>query len=135
MKTFDHTINLSSCDESNLPDGIHTFNKGDIVTYIKNGKFHREDGPAIEHGDGSQFWYENGLVHRDDGPAIEISHRKMWYRYGKLHRYDGPAVTAHFGEYNQWWLNGIECLSFDEWIEKLTKTDIEHATMMKLKYG
>ncbi len=45
-----------------------------------NGKFHREDGPAVEGTDGSKFWYLNGKFHREDGPAIEYSNgNKSWF--------------------------------------------------------
>ena len=36
-----------------------------------NGKFHREDGPAIEYTNGQYGWYLNGQLHREDGPAAE----------------------------------------------------------------
>jgi hypothetical protein len=36
-----------------------------------NGKYHREDGPAIEHANGDKEWYLNGKRHREDGPACE----------------------------------------------------------------
>jgi hypothetical protein len=42
--------------------------------------YHREDGPAIEHVDGSKEWYLNGKLHREDGPAIEYaSGNKYWW--------------------------------------------------------
>ena len=37
-----------------------------------NGKFHREDGPAIEWSNGDKEWYLNGRRHREDGPAHRI---------------------------------------------------------------
>jgi antitoxin component YwqK of YwqJK toxin-antitoxin module len=49
-----------------------------------NGKFHREDGPAIERPNGSKFWYLNGQLHREDGPAVEWSNgSKEWFLNGK----------------------------------------------------
>jgi len=48
-----------------------------------NGKYHREDGPAIEWSDGTREWVLNGKRHREDGPAVE--------------RADGLS---------SWWLNG-----------------------------
>ena len=48
-----------------------------------NGKWHREDGPAIEDANGSKFWYLNGELHREDGPAIEDADGiKCWYLNG-----------------------------------------------------
>ena len=52
---------------------------GTIRYYNKNGKFHREDGPAIEYPIGRKYWYLNGKFHREDGPAIEYENGdKFW---------------------------------------------------------
>ena len=49
------------------------------------GKYHREDGPAIEWADGSKAWYRNGKRHRVDGPAIEyVDGSKSWCLNGKF---------------------------------------------------
>lgn len=46
----------------------------------QNGKYHREDGPAVEYANGLKAWYINGKYHREDGPAIEFaSGFKEWY--------------------------------------------------------
>ena len=47
--------------------------------WYKNGKRHREDGPAVEYADGYKKWYINGLLHREDGPAVEYDDDKRWY--------------------------------------------------------
>ena len=48
------------------------------------GELHREDGPAIEHPNGSKSWWLHGKFHREDGPAIEYaSGTKYWYLHGK----------------------------------------------------
>ncbi len=48
---------------------------------------------AVEWADGTKGWYRDGKHHRDDGPAVEWADgTKGWYRDGKLHRDDGPAV-------------------------------------------
>ena len=39
--------------------------------WYKDGKLHREDGPAVKWTNGSKFWYKDGKLHREDGPAIE----------------------------------------------------------------
>jgi len=76
------------------------------VEYTLNGKFHREDGPAIECANGNKGWYLHGVLHREDGPAIErISETKEWFLHGKLHREDGPAVEWANGE-REYWING-----------------------------
>jgi hypothetical protein len=49
-----------------------------------HGKWHREDGPAVEWADGGKSWFLNGRLHREDGPAIEYSSgTKEWYLNGE----------------------------------------------------
>ena len=64
------------CEMEEWPDGT--------IKYYKNGKLHREDGPAIEWYDGTIEWWLNGYLHRTDGPAIER-----------------PNGTR------EWWINGV----------------------------
>lgn len=65
--------------------------------WYKNGRLHREDGPAITDSNRSE-WYKDGRLHREDGPAIIfINGTKKWYREGRLHREDGPAVVEANG--------------------------------------
>jgi hypothetical protein len=45
------------------------YNDG-TIEYRLNGKFHREDGPALIYPDGEKYWYSHGLWHRKDGPAV-----------------------------------------------------------------
>jgi hypothetical protein len=53
-------------------------------SWTLNGKYHREDGPAVEWTDGSKEWWINGEYHREDGPAIEYPNgTKQWYLNGK----------------------------------------------------
>lgn len=50
--------------------------RGSIVHLL----LHRVDGPAIEHADGTRYWYVNGKRHRTDGPSTEYSNgTKLWY--------------------------------------------------------
>lgn len=87
----------------------------------KNGKFHREHGPAVIHNGASTteewwihgikkkemvfdcdgysctIWFDkNGKPHKDDGPASIHKHdgkiyKEIWYKHGMIHRDDGPA--------------------------------------------
>jgi hypothetical protein len=41
----------------------------DRLEYAKEGKSHRENGPAIIDWDGSEQWYLNNKMHRIGGPA------------------------------------------------------------------
>ena len=95
----------------------------------RNGKLHRDDGPAVVHPDGTVKWYCNGKLHRDGGPAIVYPdgtvkwcrngklHRdgspavvypdgtEMWYRDGRLHRDDGPAIV-YPDDTKEWYRHG-----------------------------
>jgi len=53
-----------------------------------------------------KFWYKNGKLHRDDGPAVEYKNGiKFWYKEGKLHRLDGPAREWVYRA-KEWWIEG-----------------------------
>jgi hypothetical protein len=39
---------------------MHEYSSGDKY-YFRNGGFHREDGPAVSHSDGTKDWYLNGI--------------------------------------------------------------------------
>jgi len=76
--------------------------------WLKEGKLHRENGPAKEWIDGSNFWYLNGLAHRIDGPAIEFSNgHKEWWVEGKefkqINLKDYVVLDYYQGNYNLVW--------------------------------
>jgi hypothetical protein len=63
---------------------VRVYADGDKFWFL-NGKYHREDGPAVEDSDGSKAWYLNGKLHREDGPAFEWANGyKGWYLNGQL---------------------------------------------------
>jgi len=73
--------------------------------YIED-KRHRIDGPAIERVNGDKLWYKEDKFHREDGPAVEWADgTKYWFKEGKLHRLDGPAVEYSSGN-KEWWVEG-----------------------------
>ena len=47
--------------------------------WFLNGKYHREDGPAIEYADGIKYWFLNGIKmteqehQRRTNPAKELT--------------------------------------------------------------
>ena len=93
------------------------------VWYNLEGKYHRENGPAIEWADGRKYWYINGEPHRTDGPALEWANGdKSWLINGKLHRTDGPALEYADGT-KSWYINGKEYSEqeFNEYIKKQNK--------------
>ena len=49
---------------------VRVYPSGDKYWYL-NGKWHREDGPAIEHASGGKAWYLN------DNLVTEEEHKRM----------------------------------------------------------
>lgn len=87
-----------------------------------DGKRHRADGPAIQDADGDEEWYRHGERHRENGPAIKSAEGTChWLRSGKLHREDGPAVE-HANGVREYWLNDRQ-LPFNLWIDALGLSD------------
>lgn len=75
------------------------------IAHYRNGVFHREDGPAIEHDNGERQWYLDGKRHREDGPAVEyVSGVKEWFINDKRHRENGPAIER--SDRKEWWFKG-----------------------------
>jgi hypothetical protein len=73
--------------------------------WCKEGKRHREDGPALEYfynnpdkSPLSYTWYKDGNLHCESGPASVDFYEngtlecREWYISGKRHREDGPAI-------------------------------------------
>ena len=59
--------------------GVAKDKENDIAYYL-NGKFHRENGPAIEYSDGGKSWYLNGIICGFDDDYTNES----WIRFTKL---------------------------------------------------
>lgn len=74
--------------------------------WYRDGKLHREDGPAEIYYTGSgkikyESWLKNGIGHRENAPAVIIywedgtKSKEVWKYNDKLHRTDGPAVIEY----------------------------------------
>ncbi|MFW5794444.1 MAG: hypothetical protein ACOCV1_03065 [Bacillota bacterium] len=57
----------------------------DLIFYLEDGKYHREDGPAKIYSYGGMLWYNNGVIHREDGPALINANEdyKEWIIYNQ----------------------------------------------------
>lgn len=83
------------------------------VAYLRNGKFRRIDGPAVQFSDGDCQWMINNVLHREDCPAELTSYgMRHWCRHGKSHRIGGPAVQfVEYGYYyygnETWCIDGV----------------------------
>lgn len=101
-----------------MKNGMHE--EEGVFKWYKNGKLHREDGPAIETLKRTKHWYINGERHRVDNPAVEwASGDREWYCNDKLHHEEGPAIEWADGK-KEWYLNGkkIEEEEFNHWLMK-----------------
>ncbi len=84
---------------------------------------------------GDKYWYINGKFHREDGPAVEFADGyKEWYLNDKRHREDGPAVEFHDGT-KEWWVND-RLLSEEEFTKKAKNKKFTASEKESLKsYG
>ena len=65
------------------PKLIH-FSEGTKIWSLKNGKCHREDGPAIEFTNGYAVWYLNGIQLTEEellNEEIKINYPKLYNNY------------------------------------------------------
>ena len=89
--------------------------------------------PVIK-ANGTQYWHKNGKLHRENGPAILYPDGlQYWYKNDKLHCEDGPAVLYVSG-YHTWWLNGMK-YEFDEYIKIRFPTDCKEKMVFLLKWS
>ena len=64
-----------------------------VETWVLDGKYHREDGPAIKLPSGYKAWYFNGGWHRTDGPAREWANGETeWWLNNKCQY---PEIAIH----------------------------------------
>jgi len=101
--------------------------------WLQNDELHREDGPAIEWANGDKFWYQNDLRHREDGPAYEWANGdKEWFQNDELHRLDGPAIEYANGR-RAWFIDGKELTEeeFNEAVDSKKRT----RRRRKIDYG
>jgi len=90
-----------------MKDGINIITTTKSRFYLKNRKYHRENGPAISYSDGHTEYWLNGVIHREDGPAVIYKDgSQRWVQNGDLHRIDGPACIYNDGQ-EQWFRCGI----------------------------
>jgi hypothetical protein len=83
-----------------MKTGRFVDNYGTIM-YFLNGKYHREDGPAIEFDNGDKQYLINDEFHRLDGPAVEfsspsLSHLNKWYYKGQFIKCENQQEFERF---------------------------------------
>jgi len=99
-------MKINDLIRESIKNGPVTDSKG-TTRWYKNGKLHRDDGPAIING----IKMENGIETiqvEHNGPArILASGTQYWYQNGKCHREDGPAIINVDGS-EEYFINGIK---------------------------
>ena len=115
-----------------------TVDDNKTIKWYKDGKLHREDGPAVEYADGIKEWYCSGKLHRgDDLPAVEYPNGDAsWWVHGLRHREKGPAVVdLYYGK--EWYLNGEkltksqfdECMTFENKAPRYLESSLDGTTI------
>jgi hypothetical protein len=106
--------------------GIVEYQSGDKLWY-KEGKIHRENGPAWEFPDGEKHWYKEDKLHRLDGPACEYPDGiKYWYIENKFYYPNKLSELINSSVYL-----GKEKGQYNfEWLKFLTENGIEEFPIM-----
>jgi len=90
---------------------------------------HRIFGPAyVSKKYDIEAWYKDGKFHREGGPAYRHKNSQIWYKDGKLHRLDGPAVSV-VGHPKEYWIGG------QKWSPKEYRKEIERRNRKGNKNG
>ncbi len=104
--------------------GIETGLRYDCIVWKKNGRIHRNDGPAVVSATGDfhdcnegsavrYSWQYQDQSHRVGGPSDEsLSSWQVWYQYGEMWRHDGPA-----------YMNGMCTVEWCQGEDDLHRTD------------
>ena len=93
---------------------------------------------------GTKKWQLDGRYHREDGPAIELkSGTKIWCFDGEYHRLDGPTIVR--GDYGPsgWYINDCNVTDLittwskenDIDLNNLTETDKALIKLVWADYG
>lgn len=115
-------------------NGVHNTYKDGTYKWYKNGKLHKDNGPAIIFFFGQQEWWIDGKKHRLDGPAVvKNDGSKYWFKNGKKHREDGAAVIHPHNVNAAWYIDGIELSEEEFEIFKLQKELDEELSTSPLK--
>lgn len=107
--------------EDLMGDTIYHIDLDGRETWTKDGKPHRDDGPAVIWRDGYKWWFQYGKRHRVDGPAYEGKDGvKIWYLNDLKHCTTGPAVDYANGKL-EWWVDGeqVPCDTQEEFLRMM----------------
>ena len=123
MRRFRNSNSLIDYAESKKITGCLRL-KREASYWYKEGKLHREDGPAIEYKNGIKEWFQNGIRHRINGPAIEYPNARIaWYIKGEefcVTKLSSLTKNSIFlekkqnGKYNLDWLLFLTDQGFEE---------------------
>lgn len=95
----DYVLKTDWEKEKNKKEQIEIKKYGNCISYTKNGKYHREDGPAWENIlTGRKDWFINDKRHRIGGPAISEPGYEAYYQNDRLHNTEGPAILKKIKE-------------------------------------
>lgn len=86
---------------------------GTVEYRAARGRRHRQDGPALEHTDGSYSYSDHGVWRWADGPSSfnAADGSTTWALNGQMRRSGGPAVENAL--YLEWWDHGVNTRNVD----------------------
>ena len=110
MDKMSEVPHIDMNDPYDMPDGHWIDNRG-FEVWIKDGKYHRADGPAVITDCGAMVWCMHGKHHRTDGPAVlQDAAPPYWCLWGSAY-------------------------SLEDWLVINTYITEKQKLFLKLKYG
>lgn len=111
-----------------------------LTRNAKNQLHSINDQPSRLYENGSCDWHKNGKLHRENGPAVidfdlDMNLYEEYQRNGRIHNPNGPAQIWYNGntpEKISWWWQGSR-MSFNQWAKKAKISD-EKMAYLKLKW-
>lgn len=87
------------------------------------------------NGTGTVSWLLDGRLHRDDGPALEwFNGTCEWWWHGNRHRVGGPVVMWPTGTM-QWWISGVQVSHADHDMVAALDTSVRDVAVALIANG
>jgi hypothetical protein len=119
--------------DGDLPQIIHKGDLGGVSLWLNDDNLDRATGPAlVDPFNRLRMWVRDGKKHREDGPAITSGVSQSYFLDGVMTRLNGPAQRAYssmnetqFCFTHKWVLHGVVIFSDDYWSDRSLYEPIE----------
>lgn len=112
----------------------------DYSIILNNGVVSNDETPSlmVQHSDMCFiYFYKNGRIHRENGPAklsrVGNMFEHVWFNCGFPHNLTGPSFINNYSNITLWHIHGKSYSNFYDYIKNIT--DENTKLELVLKYG